>query len=493
MKTRSKITIISLVSVAAIGLWAGIGLYTNQNKIHQLSIKPERSYSAVTLEPQKSQIGLQAKLSHRTLVAAAEQATADSQTGKGEKQTCKKVLGAKVCATLQWEYQINRDGAVEVRAKGERLELIMPISFSGRVGVDGNGGKLLGLRNKDIDGKLQLIADVSISVKPNWCPALDSNVSYKWLSDPQIRLIGNIRVNLRKSVDKALKRKLTDIENKLASAIDCQELRRTIQKQWHVHSLPVKLQDDVTSTLHVTPVSAAASDIAIKPDHVAFAFELGALVELLPNDASATSHKDTLPDLQAYTRNKGQVEFSLLTEIPYQQLSNTLTQKLSGKTYGSSQSLTINKVDLYPTDELLTIDVSFNARASKLLNTQGNVYISARPVADPTNNTLHLTDLALTRTIDSRLLTALTAVLRNQLITALEKASTIDLAPSMQKVEQSIADTLANPENTAGIHLTAEAPTVRLVTMNPQANGLAAVLHLSTNLRASIDEGILNR
>jgi len=60
-------------------------------------------------------------------------------------------------------------------------------------------------------------------------------------------------------------------------------------------------------------------------------------------------------------------------------------------------------------------------------------------------------------------------------------------------LENSIADTLADPSKTAGIEVTADSPDVRLIALNPQADGLAAIVHLSTRLDASIPEGVLVR
>ena len=90
-------------------------------------------------------------------------------------------------------------------------------------------------------------------------------------------------------------------------------------------------------------------------------------------------------------------------------------------------------------------------------------------------------------------MSALSTVFRNQLLAALEKESVIDLSRSLNKVETSITETLADPTKTAGIEVTAETPDVRLMALNPQSDGLAAIVHLSTRLSARIPEGVLVR
>jgi len=191
-------------------------LLSLQQHNHRLSVKPELSHSDLKLKPLQSNIGLQAKLPFRALINAAEHATSDTQTGDGEKQSCKKVLGAKICATLQWQYSIKRIGEVLIETRGDKLHLSLPVGFNGLVSVDGRGGKLFGLRNKKIDGALELRADLTIGVAKSWCPTVESDVSYRWISDPGITLAGSIRINLRKQINKGLDKKVKDLQSQLA-------------------------------------------------------------------------------------------------------------------------------------------------------------------------------------------------------------------------------------------------------------------------------------
>jgi len=484
-----------LVSAIAI-LWL---TRTLQTKNQQLSVKPERSYSDLILEPVESNIGLQTRLPYRSLILAAEHATREAQSGTGEKQSCKKMLGAKVCATLKWQYSIIRDGEIRIESQGERLQLILPLSFSGLVSVDGRGGKLFGLRNKDIDGKLNLIADLAVSIKDNWCPVIESTVSYEWVTDPRIRLVGKLRINLRKSVDKALQRKLRDLESKLTDVVDCEEFRQSIQNQWRTHYLEVDVRGSNQNQLVITPVRASVSHIGVKQDHISLAFDLGATVQLRPAQSTSNDSQSTttlpLPVLEPYSNIPGAVEFSLLMQIPYDQLQAKLAGKVVGTTFGSgsANTLTVTSMDLYPADEHLIIDIGFEANAASIIKTQGNIYISAKPVADPIQDQLVLEDLQLTRTIDSRLMSALTTILRQQLLDALRKESVIDLSPSLEKIEASVNEALSNPEKTAGIQIDVQSPEVRLMTLNPQAEGVAAIVHLSTRLTATIPEDVLIR
>ena len=384
-------------------------------KDHQLSVKPKLEYSEIRLEPTPSSIGLQARIPFQTIITAAEHATSENQSGSGEQQSCKKILGARVCATLLWEYNIARAGNIELLPSGDKLRLILPIGFNGLVGVDGRGAKLLGLRNKDLDGKLKLIADLNVKVSNDWCPTIDSTVTYEWLSDPKIRIAGNLRINLKKSVDKALQRKLKDLHNKLSGLIDCEKFRQSAEEQWRTHTLPVSIKQDVDSHVRLTPLNASISDTQIENDHIAMSFQLGALVELLP--APEEDRDLPLPVLASRIDSPGTVEFSLLLDIPYQQLQELIAPKIIGKntSISSSGSLTVTSLNIYPSGQLLTFDIGFKADAvGGLMKTQGNIYVSAKPVVDPENNLLHLTEVEFTRSIDNKVVSVLSTLMRRQ-------------------------------------------------------------------------------
>ena len=495
MVTRNNILpIVLLIAFCVVLLLSWVFLRSFAIKDHQLSVKPTLKYSEIRLEPRPSSIGLQANIPLQAIVAAAEHATSEQQTGSGERQSCKKILGARVCATLLWDYRIARAGNIELLPSGNNLRLILPIGFTGQVSIDGRGGKLLGLRNKDIDGKLKLIADLQVNVSSDWCPTIDSTVTYEWLSDPKIRVAGNLHINLKKSVDKALQRKLTDLHDKLSDLIDCEKFRQSAEQQWRTHTLPVSITQDGDSHVRLTPLNASMSQTKVKNDHIAMSFQLGAIVELLP--APGEDRDLPLPALESSIESPGTVEFSLLLEIPYQQLQELIAPKIIGKnsSISNSGSVSVTSLDIYPSGQLLTFDIGLNANAvGGLVKTQGNIYVSAKPVVDSENNLLHLTEVEFTRSIDNKVVSVLSTLMRQQLLNAISKESTIDLDRSITKLENSVKNALSDPAKTKGIQMSVTDPQIQLMALNPQARGIAAIINLSTSLNATVPADVLIR
>lgn len=261
----------------------------------------------------------------------------------------------------------------------------------------------------------------------------------------------------------------------------------------------IDLQENTRSQLIITPFSASVSDIKLLPDHANLSLELGATLQLKQLDSVIGNTRNStavLPDLTPHTSTPGTVEFNLLIEITYDQLRERLAKKIVGSTYQGSGvgAVTITSVDLYPAGELLIIDVGFKTSTfASLINTSGNLYISTRPVANPETDQLILNDLKLTRIVDSKLLTAVTTVLRQQLLSALQEVSVIDLERPITKIESSIEKALSNPEKTSGLKIDVRSPEVKLTAINPQADRLAAIVTLSTRLRATVPDDLLIR
>lgn len=489
-KAKVKLFIaIAALLLISIAVWLAYTRFTEHQS--QLSVKPPSQFSNITLEPIESTLGLQAIIPFETIQKAAEQATDQPQTGGGEKQTCKRILGAKACATAQWQYHVTRSGEVGIAKTGESVRISIPLALSGTIGLDGRGAKIFGLRNKQINGELELSAELRTNINADWCPTIQAKLQYRWISDPKIRLVGKIKINIRKSADKALQRSLQKVEKKLTSIIDCVQFRAKVAENWKVHHIPLKIPGHEKSYLELTPGSVATSNAITKDDHVSLNLELHATTEIVDDKSNSTPL--ILPNLTTHITQPGAVEFSLLINLPYSQIKELVSQKLIGEVQQSEgKRFLISSFDLYPSNERLIFELGFTATGyGRFLKTSGTLYLSARPIADYNSNELRLEDLQFTRIIDSDLWSVLSTVLHNKILESLDDAAIINLEPQMRKLELSIINALADPNKTGGIVVSASTPEVRLVTVNPEAQSLAAIIHVSTSLDATIPPKVL--
>ena len=434
----------------------------------------------------ESTLGLQAKIPYNTLKAAAEQATQQPQTGDGKRQSCKRLLGVKACTTLQWQYKIERSSAVRLTRQGDTVRLSLPLSLTGTAGIDGKGGKIFGLQGKKFGGLIELNANLKITMGKNWCPQIQSSLSHQWLTNPKIQLVGKIHINLRKAADKAIATRLKKLEKKLSNLIDCSQFRTRVAEKWRVHHLPVKILGQQEAYLELIPRSVAVSEAKPHDDHLSVAFEMTATTEVVNNQNNQTPL--VLPNLKTDIAEPGTVEFSLLINLPYEQIKQLASEKLMGKEQAvDGKNFTVTSFDLYPSGDKLIFDLGFDATGfGKFLKSTGHIYLSGRPIAEPDSNQLRFQDLQFTRIIDNEFWAVLSTVLHQKILNTLKDAAVIDLGRQVQKLEKSIVATLSNRDKTADIAIVATAPKVRLVTVNPQQNSLAAIVHISTRVDATI-------
>ncbi len=473
-----------LTTIACIAVLAYLFVDVKNNFV-QLSEQPERKYSPVQLQPVPSTLGLNLHIPYSTLGEALDQSTANPQTGSGEQQTCKKILGAKACATLHWQYRIERENSTRVVQQDGYVRLSVPLKLNATVGVNGKSAKLLGFRKKQLSARAIMSADLRLSMQNNWCPEIHNELSYQWVEAPKLKIFGNVKLNLKKSVDKALKKKLGRFEEQLKTVIDCEKFQHKIKQQWRVHNIPLSLPDNSPAYLSITPHSAHISDSRALTDALNVSLELNATTEVQP--VVGTEVPLQLPPVSEQSMPAGAVEFSILLKIPYEQLNQLLAKQLINKKADTDQNFTPTSVEVYPHGERLIFSIGFNATGlAGFFESQGRLFVSAQPAADPVTNVLRFDDIKLTRVIDNKAFNVLSAVLHERILDQIKNASTIDLSRQIGKLEQSVIDALSDPEKTGGIRIQSSEPEIGLVTINPEEQSLALIVHLSTRLTGTI-------
>lgn len=485
-----------LILALLLGAFTGWQWYLAKDR--QLSEQPPLRFSEIVLQPVPGTIGLQAQLSYAHLKRAAEHATREPLPGRGRQRSCDRVLGAKLCATVAWQYSIARTGPVGLQQNRDRLRLTLPLRLTGQLSIEGQTARVLGLRNKDISGALELIADIRLDVDSQWCPQIDSHIDYRWLTDPRLRLAGRMKINLRDTADKALRARLPRLQQRLANVISCDKFQQRLQQQWKTHLLPVNIPGQEHTLLKITPLDLAFSGSRAGADHLSFGLSIDAVTETL-SSAQAKSLKLpplALPPRRSLSGEAGAVEFSLLIRSNYAALGKLLTDKLANKPYrgAAGTQFTIQSIELYPSDENLIFKLDFEARSpGTWFDSNGTVFVSGRPVTGADGKSLSFENISLTRVIDGPLWRLLATLLNTEILQTIRRESNLDLSRSLQRIERNIAATLANPEKTAGIDISARGPELSLVAVNVEQHALAAIVHVSTSLQASIPASLLLR
>ncbi len=485
--TRPFYWLIAIAAAIATFVVAAAWEISREKAIHaQLSVKPFQRHSSISAQPVVSAIGTRISVPFTTLAGLLEQETTDPQQATGERQKCRKLIGVDICATLLWTYQIERTDPVIVEQFNNQLRLSVPLIINGALGIDGRGGRLLGLKNKKFNAEVQLIADLDFNIDSQWCPTISADISHRWISDPRLFIARDLSINLSSSADKALVKKTASLERKFATLIDCGKFRSAADSHWHHYSLPVTLPPDQPAFLTIVPEHAIAGTSKVLEDQLLIDLEIGATLALAQQPI--TGHKLVLPALRHDIASPGAVDIRLPVHIGYPHLESLLNARLGDKSFvDNGREIKIRQVSLYPTDQRLVFAVDFELSAyTNWLSSSGTLYLSGLPVLDHDSNTLTFDDLTLTSILDNRIWSLVSTAFHPHVVNMLKEKAVFPLSPHIEKLEKSLASALTEISPGDAINLQASPPRVTLVTVNPEADSLAALVHVTTRLHATV-------
>ena len=406
-------------------------------------------------------ISSRARVSFEDLALLAEAEVPASHSDADTKRICKRVLGIKICGTANWKYNVNRDGPVQVSGLDNNIHIDIPMSFDGTAGIRGDVAKVLKMDAMDFAGSLNAKLILHLDLAENWCPVIKPQIQYAWTKTPRLNWAAGIDINLQDRLDKAINTQLAALQETVLQSIDCSKFRQQINEQWKPHSLALDLPNTDTVYLNIVPTGFAFSGMNTESDKLGLSFTLEAQTNV---ESTPLQNTDPLI-LPPVTRSDyaiGQTRFNVLIKADYNKLQALAAPHLIGQSFTEQSpagdvSVTINDIEFSGNPSGLTINLGFLADlpATKA-DTPGNIYLTAKPIADPISHKIRLEDIALSNVIDSTLWNTLATVFNKKIITEIEKRSVLDISEQMQGVSTKIAAQLSDPSRTSGLHIRAE-------------------------------------
>lgn len=453
----------------------------------QLSQKPPQTTQlAENSVEHQSRFSTRARIAYTDLAALAEQEVPAKHDGTGKQKICKRVLGLKLCGNARWQYTVQREGDIQVAGQDDFVVLSVPMRFFGDAGIGGDVAKVLKMNAMDFAGAMNVQLRLKLDLADNWCPVINTNMTYEWTKTPRLEWAAGIDINLKEHLDKAISKQLAGLQDIASNAIDCEEFRQTIQSQWKQYSIPIDLPNSDTVHLNIVPNGFSFSGIKTEADKLGLAFALDAQTSV---QATAL---ETLPlDLPAVSRTEyqtGDTRFNVLLRASYTQLESLAAEQIVGQTFSESSpagdvALSIDSLGLSGNPDGITLDLGFRAKLpGKKLETPGNVYLTATPFVDSFTQTVKLTNISLSNVIDSTLWNTLATLFNNKIITELENKAVLDIGPKLNEVSALLEEQLADPARTAGLAINAPTVNVFLESLVTEQENLAALVRVETQL-----------
>lgn len=440
MKTKLTVALLSAAALAA------------GCKPDVLTEVPPRAASGTVFPTSPSTIGAQASMSLGDLssMLAAQVPAQFSASGNGD-DLCG--FGGRVCAGTQYTFNASRGAPSITAVSPNTLRMSMPVSFSGTGGFRGDGCKLLKCDAKNFSGAMNVFVDLTPTIDANWCPTLSPKIDYQWTSPARVEIVGGVWVDVTQHVSGMMNSRLGDIRKAAAGAIDCGKVRPDIERSFASFSFPAKLPDGTAVHLNFQPIEVGFSGISLDANRVTAVAVLKTNVEV---STKAIEHKQIpLPALRNIPLGTPQMQVALPVRADYATLQAQLGRALAGKTfqqeiYGSKAAVTINAVEVYPSNERVVIGLELTGDLpGKWLDVKGKAYLYARPVVDG-GVRVKLDQVGFARKLDNAVWTAATAVFERPIIAAITAAGSRDMTGDIAKAKAALLDELNRPTTLPG-------------------------------------------
>lgn len=467
-------------------------------------------------EAQPGTFALRARIRYADIEALAASQLPERYPVEGTKRVCKRIIGIKACGTTQWQLNVSRPGNLSVRGHEGIVYLRTPISFNGKVGVEGGMAKALGLSALDVSGRADASIALSVHMAENWCPSIRADVSYQWREKPTLVYQNALDFSLESVVNDALDKQLATVETRLNKAIDCHAFKQQLDAAWRSYSFALELpavkggesvrsesmldastQGESTQNvyLNIVPTEFAFSGLRTEEEKLGVSFALGATT-VVESQAQA-DQKLSLPPLKQVSFAESRTDFELVLRADYTQLEQLIRPQLIGKTYTSDSaagdvSVTINAFDLSGNAQDVTVELGFTAKVpGQRKPVTGLVYLLATPVMNANTDELVLDNIRMSRVLDSTLWNLLSRIFEGQIIAALERNATLDLAPRLRNLETRLTQQLQDPSRTAGLNVIATNLSIKVMELVAEPQTLAARARVSSEFDIDIPLTVL--
>ena len=364
------------------------------------------------------------------------------------------------------------------------------------------GRNVQNLTGKTLDQRADLRGTVTVSSRPiigtNW--RIDPNlIAQVAMGDSALSLAG-IKINMSNEVKPLLDRTVNEQTSALAARIRNDPVVETAaRREWAKMCRSISLKgvgaDAPDLWLEVRPIRAFAAQPRI--DQSAVTLTLGLEAETRISPSQTVPICPFPPQLQIVQQiDQGKVAIGVPIDVPFTEVNRLLAAQLKGRNFpeggGGAFAITVLDASVEPAGDRLLISLRVKAREQKTFfgfGAEATVYVWGRPVLDPAQQLLRLTDLALDVQSEGAfgLLGAAAKAAMPYLQTALADNAVIDLKPFAANAQQSIGAALAEfREAEPGVQVDAAVTGLRLVDIAYDAKILRIVAEAQGTVQAAV-------
>jgi hypothetical protein len=395
--------------------------------------------------------------------------------------------------------KINVTGSLSSKATGAVGDAI-----GGLLGA--NAAKQIGSINiKQLNANAEIKGNVIITSRPKLAAAwrIEPNLSAQVnLGDSSLVVAGakvNVPTEIKPMIDKTVGEQLNAVGQRVRSD---PSLERGARAQWIKACRSMPLQGSGTTAslpalwLEFRPTRALAAQPKVDGSAVTITIGIEAETRITPTE---TKPDCPFPDkITIVPPTPGGVSIAVPIDLPFTDLNKIMEAQVAGKTYpedGSGQvDVTVKHATIVPAGERLLISLDVHAKEKESFfgfGADATIHIWGRPVLDPAQQTLRLSDVELAVESEAAfgLLGAAARTVVPNLQRALMQKMTVDLKPFATNAQKKIAETIAELQrNDDGVKVTADINAISLSEIAYDAKTLRVIAEAQGAINAVISK-----
>lgn len=433
-----------------------------------MSEVPVREAIPYVSKPEASKLQLDLGLPLAAIDQALGEAIPENYISKQQAiHQCKTIFKKELCGDLLLAFEMKRGAfAITPVDHSRLLHVEVPLAVSGKGAAQGELGSLIG----DVHFELatQLGFDLGLQLDAVGCPVIEMKPSYQFTSHPRIQLGGRVWIEIDEIANTAMAKALTVAQEKLKTAIHCDRFKEAVKEHLKFYTFPVPVPHQSEVHWSVTPVKMGVSRIAVKESDLRFTLLLEAITEI----TEAKPKAPLLPNLNLTTievaEQRSSLSLSLPIHVDYDRIEDAIHSYLKNKEYKfpvafEEGTLTLQKVKIYPVKNDIAIGVHFRVKVSgPIPDVKGWVYLLGTPVLDSKTSILSLTQVRVTRRLNSDFWTSATDLFQDRIEDEVKKAARVDLTKELAAGARAIAQFVEKHGKGTGYEITLDHPELSL-------------------------------
>lgn len=393
--------------------------------------------------------------------------------------------------------RINVTGSLSSKATGAVGDAI-----GGLLG--GDAAKRIGSINiKQLNASAELKGTVTITARPKLAAAwrLEPNLSAQVSMGDTSLVVAGARVNvpaeIKPMIDKTVGEQLNQVGQRIRTD---PTLERAARAEWAKACRSMPLQDAGGSAsmpalwLEFKPTRAIAAQPKVDGSAVSATIGIEADTRITPAE---TRPDCPFPDkITIVPPTPGGVSIAVPIDLPFTDLNAMMQAQIAGKTYPEDGSgpvdVTVKQATIAPAGERLLISLLVHAKEKASwfgFGADAVLHIWGRPVLDPAQQTLRLTDIELA--VESEAAFGLLGTAARAAVPSLQRAllqkASVDLKPFASNAKEKIAAAIANlQKNENGVKVEANINTISLAEIAFDAKTLRVIAAAEGTISAVI-------